>query len=618
MSAKHAVGRLFLRAARLLTRRERIGALAIAALSIVAGLVEASIVVLVVPIVYAVVDPSSFAQTALGGFTNEWFAALGTTNPVIWLLVATILMLVASAAIRLATVYVSEKHAVACRIRLARSILEKIIDAPLEWSMQRRTAEHMNLVIADVDGWRNDYIQNLLSAVQSTFLILFPAIAVVALASANGLAALVAIGSMVALIVAVFRPAIRRIASQEIRVRDIVAKHLLQTLNGLREVKLSSNAKFFVDAYARENERSGVLHVKARFVSAVPGVAIVTLGQVGFLAAAFLIWWLERSPADAAANLALMGILVARVLPAFNALGNQVAQLSKAAPNVERILGTLAELEAQVGKVQRTVRLEFPVPWRRLSLRDVSKNFSVDRGAALGNVSYTFERGKVYGLVGKSGAGKTTMANILVGLVEPSAGEVLLDETPLARLEVRDWYARIGYVPQASFVLDAGVAENLAFGAIPDAARVEKALAQARLTDVVAAMDAEARANLGERGGKLSGGQIQRLAIARALYRDPEFLVFDEATSALDQETEREVQQALSTRNESRLTIIIAHRLKTLATCDEILVLEDGKLVAAGTFETLKRSAPAFQTMLDADGTKSLDNPNEAQDRNRA
>lgn len=615
MSAKPASGTLLLRAALLMTRRERIAAFAIAAFSIVAGLVEASIVVLVVPIVYAVVDPGSFAQTTLGGFANEWFAAFGAKNPVIWLLAATIFLLFAAAAIRLVTIYASEAHAVACRVRLARSILEKIIDAPFEWSMQRRTAEHMNLVISDVDGWRNDYIQNLLSGTQSVFLILFPSIAVVALASATGLAAIAVIGLLVALIVATLRPKIRRIAAWEIGVRDIVARHLLQTLNGLREVKLSTNAKFFVDAYTRESERSGALHVQARFVSAIPGIAIVTLGQVGFLAAAFFIWWMERSPADAAANLALMGILVARVLPAFNALGNQVAQLAKAAPNVERILDTLAELDAQVGKVQRTARLPFPAQWRRLSLCAVSKNFSVDRSLALGSVSYTFERGKVYGLVGKSGAGKSTMANILVGLVDPSAGEVLLDEMPLAQLEIRDWHARIGYVPQSSFVLDASVAENLAFGVMPDAARVENALAQARLTDVVATMDAQARANLGERGGKLSGGQIQRLAIARALYRDPEFLVFDEATSALDQETESQVQQALSMRNDSRLTIIIAHRLKTLTACDEILVLEDGKLLAAGTFETLKRSAPAFQMMLDAGAATTLDKPNEAPDK---
>jgi ATP-binding cassette, subfamily B, bacterial PglK len=588
------------RAINLLTPRERIAALGIVAISIVAGLVEASILVLVVPIVYAVVDPQGFETTSFGKSTIDRLHSLGFDNPIVLLLGGTFLMLFLSAGIRLTTLYVSEKHAAASRVRLARSTLEKIIAAPFEWSMSRRTAELMTLVVQDIDAWRNDYLQNLLSAVQSTFLILFPALAVIALASTKGLIALVAVGSMVALIVAVFRPKIRRIAAQAIGARDIVVKHLLQTLQGLRDVKLSGNSTVFVDVFARENESSGALYVKARFISAMPGVGIITLGQAGFLAAAAFLWMFDSSPADAAANLALMGILVARVLPAFNALGNQVAQLSKSSVNVERILGTLAELDAQIANSRRPSPVSIPAQWRRLLVCGVGKTFSTNGNAAIKDISFSFERGKVYGIVGKSGAGKSTLANILVGLVEPSTGQVLLDDVPFAQINVRDWHARIGYVPQNSFVLDASIEDNITFGSAYELTRINTVLHQASLADVVAAMSVKSRGNLGERGGNLSGGQIQRLAIARALYREPEVLVFDEATSALDQETEREVQQVLSMRDNSRLTIIIAHRLKTLEACDEILFLDDGKLLGSGTFENLAGTIPAFQTMLDA------------------
>jgi ABC-type multidrug transport system fused ATPase/permease subunit len=340
--------------------------------------------------------------------------------------------------------------------------------------------------------------------------------------------------------------------------------------------------------------------LKTRFVSAIPGIGVATLGQIGFLAAVFLIWFTEKSAADAALNLALMGILVARVLPAFNAFGNHVTQLAQSAPNVERILASLASLDAAIAAARRLAPVPFPDGWRKLIVCGVAKRFGADSKPALEGVNFAFDRGKVYGLVGRSGAGKTTLANILVGLAEPSEGEVLFDDVRLRDVEIDEWYARIGYVPQASFVLDASVAENVAFGAPIDEARVVSAIAEARLASVVTAMDDAMRGSLGERGGKLSGGQIQRLAIARAIYRRPQFMMFDEATSALDQETEREVQQVLADRSVSRLTIIIAHRVKTLTVCDEILFLEDGRLLGAGPFETLRQTVPAFQAMLNA------------------
>lgn len=593
-------GPLIGRAIALLSTRERVTALAIAAIAAVAGLIEAMIIVLVLPIAYLVIDPASFGQSSIGKLLSPWMGIFGETNPAVWLLVATIAMLVLSAAVRIVTLFASEKHAAACRTRLSRIILAKLIEAPLDWSMRRNSAERRTLILDDVNLWRGDYLQNALAALQSVFLIAFPAAAVIALASVNGLVALVVLGGIVGLIVASFRPKIRLTATQEMHARDVAINRLVQTLAGLREVKLSAKAPFFIDRFASADGKSAVWHVRARFVSSLPGVCVMTFGQVGFLGAALMLWLTEESAGAAAANLMMIGILVARVLPAFNALGNQAARLSKSAPIVERILDTLVELDAAIEKARRIAPTPFPENWRSVSLRNVSKGFADERGKALHDVTAKLERGKIYGLVGRSGAGKTTLVNIVVGILDPTDGQVFLDETPLADIDPKDWYSRIGYVLQSPFVLETSVSENVAFGSEPDTNRVGRALAQAQMGSLVEEMPDGLRTNVGERGGRLSGGQIQRITIARALYREPELLVFDEATSALDQETERYIHDVVTVRDMSRLTVIISHRVNTLSACDEILFLENGRLLASGTLDALKCDLPAFAAMLDS------------------
>ena len=222
------------------------------------------------------------------------------------------------------------------------------------------------------------------------------------------------------------------------------------------------------------------------------------------------------------------------------------------------------------------------------------------RNACCTDINLSIKRGGSYALAGPSGAGKSTLVDVILGLLDPSEGQILIDDKPLAEVGLRRWQRCIGYVPQMPLITDNSVKANVAFG-VPgpkiDEAKVWDCLKLAHLEDVVADLPDGLDTPLGDRGHRLSGGQRQRVAIARALYNDPEILVLDEATSALDTLSERAIRDAVISLR-GRVTVIsIAHRFSTIKDCDHIFLLEDGAVVAEGSFQTLLTESPFFQQL---------------------
>jgi ATP-binding cassette subfamily C protein len=213
-------------------------------------------------------------------------------------------------------------------------------------------------------------------------------------------------------------------------------------------------------------------------------------------------------------------------------------------------------------------------------------------------VNLRIKPGESIGIVGPTGAGKSTLVDVLLGLLRPTTGRVLLDGAELSGLE-RAWHRLVGYVPQDPYVLDDTVRRNIAFG-VPDTQidehRLARACSLAQLEDVIRVLPDGLDTWLGEKGARLSGGQRQRVAIARALYGEPAVLVFDEATAALDNLTEREVTRAIAALHGTRTLIVIAHRLSTVQGCDRLIFLQDGRVAVTGAYNDLLRD-PAFRAM---------------------
>jgi ABC-type multidrug transport system fused ATPase/permease subunit len=278
-----------------------------------------------------------------------------------------------------------------------------------------------------------------------------------------------------------------------------------------------------------------------------------------------------------------------------------VSQAKAALPSLEQVRDDLLEAESpRAAQADDDVELPEGSLRARLALRDLS--FSYAPGVpVLTGVSLDIHPGDAIGLVGSSGAGKSTLVDIVLGLLEPDSGDILVDGWPLSTVRHR-WQRSIGYVPQAIALFDDTVRANVALGVDADDVDdddVWAALALAQLEDVIRALPLGLDNVIGEAGVQLSGGQRQRIGVARALYADPQVLIFDEATSALDSETEFKLTEVLDSLRGRLTTITIAHRLSTVRRCDRLLYLDDGVVAAEGTFEELNAAIPGFTRMVD-------------------
>ena len=236
---------------------------------------------------------------------------------------------------------------------------------------------------------------------------------------------------------------------------------------------------------------------------------------------------------------------------------------------------------------------------REIHIDSLGYAYPGQKGNALHDITITIPKNASIGFVGASGAGKTTIVDVLLGLLTPTEGRVLVDGKDIHE-GISAWQRKIGYIPQQIYLTDDTIRRNVAFG-LPDEEiddeAVWAALEAAQLRDLVEALPERLDAEVGEHGSRLSGGQRQRIGIARALYRRPEVLVMDEATSALDNQTERHFVEALDRLQGEHTMIVIAHRLSTVRGCDTLYMLDDGRLVAQGTYEELMQSSEAFRRM---------------------
>ena len=240
---------------------------------------------------------------------------------------------------------------------------------------------------------------------------------------------------------------------------------------------------------------------------------------------------------------------------------------------------------------------------QEIELRDITFSYPGVERPTLHHINLRIPRGSSIGFVGQTGSGKSTLINILLGLYEPSEGEIVIDGKPLPKPVPPHWQMRIGYVPQEIFLIDDNLVRNIALG-VPDqdvdSERLKRAIASAQLEEVIAKMPTGLETQVGERGVMLSGGQRQRVGLARALYFDPEMLVLDEGTSALDNETEAKFMRAVESLQGDITIISIAHRLTTVRNCDDIYVLINGKIGEAGSYDELMESKSEFFRLASA------------------
>jgi ATP-binding cassette subfamily B protein len=364
--------------------------------------------------------------------------------------------------------------------------------------------------------------------------------------------------------------------------QDDIVKALQEGLGAIRDVIIDGNQEFYARTYSVADRLSRDAQNDSHIRSATPKYILEALGMLMICTVAFVLSKGESKLLGAVPVLGALAMGAQRLLPAMQAAFGSYSAVAHNMYGLDRIVDVLTSDQAPKppdGTFGCGVASQ-------VTIDNVEFRYSIDTPLVLRKVTFIIQRGERIGVIGATGSGKSTTMDLLLGLLQPTSGQILIDGEPLVGDKVFAWQKSLSHVPQVIYLADASIAENIAFG-LPkekiDMEQVRKAARLAQIAEHIESLEAGYDTFVGERGIRLSGGQRQRIGIARALYKNATVLVFDEATSALDDETEAELMRAIDGLSKDLTVIMIAHRLSTVRRCDKILKLHKGKVVAFDT-----------------------------------
>lgn len=390
------------------------------------------------------------------------------------------------------------------------------------------------------------------------------------------------LGLMMYGIIKAFRKKITQQGKIQNAYSAVYIKWLNQGLGAIKETKVLRKESFFLQEFNKAYDKYGEANSGFMFLNQLPRMFIESIVVSGLLFLIVAKLSLGTAPKDIVPVLGVLALAAFRLMPCANRIVNLSNGIRFQMPLFNELFDEfLAIKRRQINKEQILLpATEHKMPFElEMKVENLSFQYPQGKQEVLQDVSFAVSKGSFVGIVGQSGAGKTTFVDILLGLLEPTNGRICADGTNIYD-DIRAWQANLSYVPQSIYLIDGTIRENIALGiaekAIDDT-KIEKVLKMAELYDFVEALPDNIHTTVGERGVKLSGGQRQRIGIARALYYEPEVLILDEATSALDNETEKSITDTIL-KLKGKITIIaIAHRVSTLADCDFKIKFENGK-----------------------------------------
>lgn len=370
---------------------------------------------------------------------------------------------------------------------------------------------------------------------------------------------------------------------------------ITEMVGALKEITLRAKTGEVTEHVSVNRRKTTQARANVQFLGQVPRFVLDSGVVGGFLiigGAAYFIGGISL----ALTALALFGLAGFRMAPSVIRFQTMMSQMISTSAHAKKVLDEINSTEQAAFTASPPETSKFPDEPQILEVNNVSFRYDGTDTDALQNVTLRIPFGSTVAFVGESGSGKSTMVDVLLGLLSPTSGDIAVDGIPVTAMQ-KQWRSKLGYVPQEVSIFDANVAQNVAltWSDDYDAARVTDALDQAQLLPIIDRRPDGISGAVGERGLSLSGGQKQRLGIARALYGNPEVLVMDEATSALDTETEAAITKSLAELHGNTTIVLVAHRLSTIRNADQIFYLDQGQLLAHGTFDELVQAVPRFE-----------------------
>lgn len=552
---------------------------------LIGAILETASVSLILPVIEIVMEDDALNSTWYIRAICDMFGIVTTEGFLKFMLVVLILLFIFKNAYMYLLYYVQHSFIANCQFRISRDLLQIYLHKPYEFYLNATTGEVMRTVYSDTTG----VFSLLLQCMQFlTELVIALCLGITVFVIDAGMT--LVIGGLLivtmALIALILKPRISKIG-QESRVKlSVMYNGIMQSISSIKDVKVYDKEDSFVKFYIKHGRRYYDLVRDNNLYGSIPKILIEAVCICGVLVYMLIAVCMGKSIGTLLPQLSAFAIAAMRLMPSASRMSTYLANISYYKPTLDYVYENVEMPEENgvigipaLSNVHDTNR-KIPLG-EDISLTGITYKYPGSEEFIFNDAQMIIPVGKSVGIMGPSGAGKSTIVDILLGLLKPQEGRIETGEKSVFD-DYPGWLHNIGYIPQFIGLIDDSIACNIAFGIDRDEideSRVWKALEEAQLADFVKGLPEGIETKIGERGVRISGGQRQRLGIARALYHDPEILVLDEATSALDNDTEAAIMEAVGRFHGRKTMLIIAHRLKTIENCDLIYRVENKKLI---------------------------------------
>ena len=587
----------------ILTRREKIQ-VGFLLISIIAMAFSQAIgVASVLPFISLVMDQNLVFENRWLSLIYRCFNFTSVNRFIIFVGLAMFFIIVASNAISALSTWLKLRFVWMNNHRLSRRLLEKYLSMPYSFFLNQNSADLSKNVLSEVNNLTNSYLMPLLNVITRTLVALFMLVMLFWVNVAATLIALVCLaGAYILLILKINRhlKAQGALRLEENRQRFKAAS---EAFGGIKEIKVMNREPYFLSSFSNHSYRLARLMSWSAVISQIPRFALEAFAFGGIIIFVLVLLLRSQNAAQVIPLVSLFAFAGYRLMPALQELFTSFTQMQFNRAVLDKIYHGFKreENEQPLGTYANLDKAHALPLTKAITLKDISFCYPNTEAPVLSNLSLTIPVNSSIAFVGATGAGKTTLVDLILGLLNPTSGALYVDDVLITKENIIKWQKNIGYVPQHIFLSDNTIAKNIAFGVSEKAINSDALETAARIANIHHFISDELPQGyntlVGERGIRLSGGQRQRIGIARALYANPSVLVFDEATSALDGVTEDAVLEAMQNAARLKTLIIIAHRLTTVKNCDTIYLLEKGQVVAEGTYNSLMQANEQFQKM---------------------
>ena len=574
----------------LLTPNERKNAMLLVFMMLIMALLEMIGVASILPFMAVLTDPSIVETNLILNKIFQSSQVFGVKNNQQFLFLLGIfvfLILIISLTFKALTIYVQTRFVHMRQYTISKRLVEGYLHQPYSWFLNRHSADLGKTILSEVGQVVGGGMNPMMDAIAKSMV----AITIVSLLFFTDPKLTIFVGFLLFVAYAItykfLSKYLNKIGEENLKNNQLRYTAISEAFGAAKEVKVGGLENFFIKRFSNTSQIFFKNHAFSTVIAQLPRFAFEA---IAFGAIILMILYLMTQTTNLNNVIPIISLYVFagyRLMPAIQSIYSCLTKIAFVKPSVDKLFDDVKNLKTIS---QNQIKDTIPF-YKSINLNNIHYHYPNTTREAVKNISLTIPAKSKVGLVGTTGCGKTTMVDIILGLLEATKGTLEVDGKFIKKQNVRAWQRSIGYVPQHIYLSDDTIASNIAFGVNPkdinqDAVEIASKIANLHKF-VMEELSLKYQTIIGERGIRLSGGQRQRIGIARALYNNPKVLILDEATSALDNQTEKAVMDAVNNLGTETTIILIAHRLSTVKNCDKIFLLEKGELKNQGTFEEL-------------------------------